>query len=551
MPESDLQERPQRDSLEGRESSHLLLKSGRKSVRRILQKVKHSAAHSDSASEETFENKRSFEAKTDAYLGKHPLEGDPERRRVQIQEALMTCRTLIESHIEQEHPRDESRKKLKQMVETFEMNYHFTPEQTGITNDLIDEYYDRRQEAQGLRDRYSDDRELVRNVTGVNIAEDAHVRVSVGPWGLVIVGDNALTNTILYRGEMPPTDFVAGGLADVDHVPPFLLLNEGNYDPKTQRHEEQHLRYAITKSIYKRHKIDISGADVLSEMTVPPQEGQTEDFLENQRKFALDRVKDEIFAYSFNENHFPIELFTNASGNPYDYLKTQREWYGKDPLYRQASQKVLVSDYNAIISSAVASFDLLMRKGRYSNKEAIALLAGLPLEQWNLSVREIFALKNIELSQKEGSSLSKAPLPDHSYERRPKRKAFSRFFKEQQPIDVVITQEETQENVYFERMKEEARKKAEETHSVSEESGENVSTDEITFSMVNKLLYDRTCSVIEQRYKGQDLREYFEILDKVTSERTEAFLASGKFDDQDILFAVGIVFNQLKVPKGN
>lgn len=457
----------------------------------------------------------------DRFLTQHPpVEGnqDSEQHWARQQEAMMTCRSLIERYIEQDPLASdpaESQSKLKGLVDRFDSHYQFSEEQRDITNDLIDAYYSQRQRGIELRAMYPNDRELVRAVTGVDVSRKNKVSVRVGPWGLEITADKKLTAQILYRGQTPPTDFVAGGLADVYAIPPYIVLNEGRHNDQTRDHERQHIRYAMQKSVMARHHVDIYGLRKESDGVSASQE-PFEQFLLQQRGTALDMAKDEIFAYTFNAPRFPIEYFVAQDHNPYDYLHSAREFSKivDDSQYRKAAQRILVTEYQQIITSAAATVDALRKSGGYSNREVIALLGDKPVEQWESIAHKLLEAKGILLPQQEIVHVPQKPVERRRARILPRQ-------KQEQVIDVVIRAEDKQPDWYEERMMMGIRKKRPEKEEQPDLREEQPPVYDISFLVLNKMLYDLTRTQIDfynKIYGEKGLEQYFSVLDRITEE---------------------------------
>jgi hypothetical protein len=192
------------------------------------------------------------------YLSKNPpIDGifDPETAEkgddyeqllVRQEEAMMKCRTLIELFIEKdkiERDSSRSRAKLKKLVDTFGVHYGFTDQQTTFTNDLVDAYYDQRDDGVNLRIQFAGrDRDLAAHVIGMELPVEGKIKeVRAGPFGLEIVADHIITKTAQYRGTTPQTEFVGGALADIYAEHPHIIAN-GEPSKQTLGHERQHIR---------------------------------------------------------------------------------------------------------------------------------------------------------------------------------------------------------------------------------------------------------------------------------------------------------------------
>jgi hypothetical protein len=94
-------------------------------------------------------------------------------------EGLAACRVFIERSIEFNH--DIPRKKLIELVDKFGAQYGFDDRQRQISEQLIDGYYKNRQKVLEVRQQFTDDHELVKELTGINIEKTEELGVSVGP----------------------------------------------------------------------------------------------------------------------------------------------------------------------------------------------------------------------------------------------------------------------------------------------------------------------------------------------------------------------------------
>jgi hypothetical protein len=71
--------------------------------------------------------------------------------------------------------------------------------------------------------------------------------------GLKFTLDDPTIQKIMYKGQTPPTDFITGGLADVDSEYPYTAFNEGYSNRATEDHENQHMWYSFEKKVLAKH----------------------------------------------------------------------------------------------------------------------------------------------------------------------------------------------------------------------------------------------------------------------------------------------------------
>ena len=83
---------------------------------------------------------------------------------------MAACRISIERTIEFNH--DVPRERLVRLVEQFSAPYGFDDKQKQIIEQLIDGYYENRQKVLEIRQQFTNNRELVNELTGVNFGEN-------------------------------------------------------------------------------------------------------------------------------------------------------------------------------------------------------------------------------------------------------------------------------------------------------------------------------------------------------------------------------------------
>ncbi|MEK7608139.1 MAG: hypothetical protein AAB495_01000, partial [Patescibacteria group bacterium] len=322
-------------------------------------------------------------------------------------EALAACRVFVEKSIEINH--ETPKEELMELVSIFAERYGFTEDQAKTAENLIDQYYENRKRVLEVRQQFPDDRDLASRLTGFNFGEVENVSASVGPMGIEIETDERVVSQVFAglhkKGQV--SDFIAGGfassaiLAQKDGAVEIPYIFIANYPSEVlrlpgksiRRHEREHVKNRLFELTFGH----IAERDLTRQL---PREGikiadqetkkfLLENYLLGKRLCALESTKDEILAklqsMTLKElsDQLP-DLFFSKGGGPYDYLSEIREdeELADDPMWRELVNKILVSEYEGIVSNAMWSFIELVKTGGYSVEEAIALLTDKPLSEW-------------------------------------------------------------------------------------------------------------------------------------------------------------------------
>jgi len=353
-------------------------------------------------------------------------------------EAWAVCRTSIEDQIEfyPETPKEG----LMVILEEFGANYGFPEPQQKVAESCIDRYMEMHERVTRLRERYPDNAELIKVITGVkfNQSDTEDMEVELGPMSVEIVCPGFNAGRIYERSKDPIVGFRFGGFASVRYInnePTYLLVvnrdyEESNppYHTSTTPHEREHTKNrVISQAVYGtetvhgdvlkelnsgirgffRHRIseDLLGFERTFaweafkeyERAKDPERKQffLNEYMRLMREHALNRAKDELIAMEKEREagfeRMTYNIFVPSVDDAYDYLKKVRERGGKqnDSVWQETAQRLLVDEYKEIIDQAISSFDRLMYGGRYSVAETIATLSDRRLADWPRTVRRM------------------------------------------------------------------------------------------------------------------------------------------------------------------
>lgn len=316
------------------------------------------------------------------------------------------CKRFIERSIEfnPDVPRDT----LVGLIDQFGGYYGFSRKQRKIAEQLIDAYYEHRRRVLELREKYQDDIELVRELTGVDLDKDADVRVTVGPMMIIIETDGRNAGRLYYKLRNTSAPFGYAGITRSFRSVYYVVINRDWWvkwiryaDPtgkRARRHEYEHLKYVLFRRVFESQVGKKDGVGLywryIDEKDPEIKRAILEDYFRAERARALEQVKGEIAAclperYLW-ELRLKLDLFFKE-GTPYDYLYHVRG-YGLtsgDRLYQELSQKMLVEEYRDIVEKAVKALVRLKKEGKYSASEAVTLLIDKPLTQWPKTVRRL------------------------------------------------------------------------------------------------------------------------------------------------------------------
>ena len=249
-------------------------------------------------------------------------------------------------------------------------------------------------------------------LTGVKIDEEEKIDILVGPMTIDIYTEGFNAGR-LYEIADKPVIFKYAGFASQSVIKNDIYYTVINTDKKlrknsddptgeiTKKHEHEHQKNRLFGEVFGYIKSPIELKGYIAEKDIEIKTTILENFFIENRIVALERVRDEIIAYTktrdlsiFNENNLE-NLFFSKKG-PYDYLGPIRKLkkFENDPLYQKTAQKVLVSEYEIIIEDAFDSYVKLVTVGKYSTQEAIALLTDKTLFEWPKTVKRLLEQRN-------------------------------------------------------------------------------------------------------------------------------------------------------------
>jgi hypothetical protein len=312
---------------------------------------------------------------------------------------------------------DISKEELMKIFRKFSENYGFDSLQNQIIENMIVGYYEQRRRTLEIRQKFPDDRDLVYRLTGVRLGPNDEVKIETGPMTLDIRVNAFNTGRLYERSENPTIDTyrIPAGFASYtveEHPIYFIVINEDEVkkyygDPEaraTKMHEYQHHKFNLYRRIWEQFKQQYEEKNRLSErlyaqyvLEEDPEKRRkiVKDYLRIKQKEALEKAKDEILAIlserSIRALKIVFDLIFFREGSPYDYLKKERELtkYFDDPILEEMIQEIIVKEYREIIERAIDAYAELIKKGKYSELEANALLYDVPLENWPNMVRRL------------------------------------------------------------------------------------------------------------------------------------------------------------------
>ncbi len=323
---------------------------------------------------------------------------------------LAKCRRFIERSIEfnNEIPRDD----LDSIFTKFKDKFGFCGNQEEIIKSLLDNFYLQRQIVIEAREKWSDNLELIRNLTQVdfNKSDLKSLDVSVGPMSIDIKTNGFNCGRIYEHAEEPSVKFKYGGFAaQSSHEVPIYytvikndLLFRMLYDaPGVVTHEHEHEKNKLFEHIFfkKISEQEEQGlwVEYEEEEDIELKKIKLENYIIPQIEYALNRAKDEITAFLTERSPLVLQsdlanfFFKDGYGGAYDYLQFLRDFEPKkdDELYQNTLRELFENKYKKIISNAVESFRLFRKKRKMDSQELIALLTDKSLAEWPKTINRL------------------------------------------------------------------------------------------------------------------------------------------------------------------
>lgn len=293
--------------------------------------------------------------------------------------------------------------------------YGMNDRQREIGDDVLKKYVAKHEQIRGLRNQYSDDRELFKAFFGRPPKGD--VTVVDGPMSFYFkcqdVNDFALIRSQSFiEGREPTAGEVAeaahyGGLAGVSTLIPGIngsVMAENSSHEVFQKspdqsdtvrtHEEQHVMNHLFAEQFDESR-DVIGR-FHEANTQGEKEVAVEDYLRYFQQKAEEESRDEILAY-FKDGRSLDEILTTLAlkkdeGGGYDFLvedRTMGEYnvavlFGEEfqSFARSKAKKMYDTEYRDHLKTALQSVERLTKAG-YDRDKAIALLVHEPLSRWD------------------------------------------------------------------------------------------------------------------------------------------------------------------------
>lgn len=282
---------------------------------------------------------------------------DFKNKLVRQREAWATCRTFLSRKIEVNH--DVNREDLMVWIDKFSSEYGFTSDQRRIAEEIIDDYYASRQRVKEIREQYPNNVDLVNELSNQKFSTDTKFRIELGAMSVNIYCD-AFTTGRLFTNESIPQKIKYPAFACLSNHEHPIKYNVFNMESPGQKisllHEEQHQenKLFIQQFDQVQDTSDSLFLEYLQEYDPETKKTLLESYFRVKRDQALVRFKDEVLAYrkaGLERLKGEGENFLIQDNSSYDYLAYIRncDFWKDDPLWKEATQRVLVDEYGKFI----------------------------------------------------------------------------------------------------------------------------------------------------------------------------------------------------------
>lgn len=361
-------------------------------------------------------------------------------------EAWALCRTSIEDRIESDP--DLPREEMVGIVREFAPHYGFTESHIGVAESLIDDYIKMHKKALEIREKFPDDIDLLKRLTGMKFTKSdmEDFTVVAGPMSIEITCSGLNAGKIYEKSKDTVPRFEYSGFASVSRgeEPVYYLvvnkdmLTNSEMFASTVIHEREHQKNRILEPrIYGVAEVR---SDVLEQLNsgllgfLRHQVGERllgferkfrseildryvftsnpekkafllEEYMRLKREVALNQAKDEIIAmlkvdiphirrHGYSRYAEYSRIFFEQKDGSNDYLSYLRNFDKKKDasLWQETVKRVLVDEYRDIFNRANVAFNHLVKSG-YTESEAIAMLSDKQLAQWPKTVRRLLEAK--------------------------------------------------------------------------------------------------------------------------------------------------------------
>jgi len=351
----------------------------------------------------------------------------------EFKEKLMTqkygwaqCQSLVETFIEF-FPDIEKDFLVSKLIELYKNYFGFCEWQIEKAKEILDWYYQYRQNAKTALEKYDDPLVLVKDLTNINLPQEDQkkIKTTLGLMSVDILTDAEIAFKLYHKTENPininlekfrTLGFTKPPQFKKDEVlyTVINLSNQPSFDKEgmlTRTHEWQHLKNAIFEKLFHLSVDTITAKKYLNlykeeKTKEKPNQALKEILLRNYLKYkkkeVLNRTKDELFALiektppQYLEPKFLATFF--VGGKPaYNYperifLKNLES----DQLYKQFFEEVFKEEYPEIVKNACRAFVELINFIHKEKKENVntvakarAFLMDKPLENWPRMVKRL------------------------------------------------------------------------------------------------------------------------------------------------------------------
>lgn len=341
--------------------------------------------------------------------------------------AISECRIYLERLIR--HSPDIDRKFLDRTIQNFKEKYGFSQNQIKIFNDLLDKFQEKRKDLLFLREKYPNDRDLFRFVTGVSVPESEELEVVVDPVNFYFrVSSNSMypvdtdgritggtdfwkSNSVAgifksYKRELEGKEYKIGAI----FLPVDKEITNNERFPKTLRHEREHATNSVLDDYfreYHRYNIGMNGSLIFDLRT----KEQISNYLDDEYRLILDETKDElisqiisktgderVFLTDYNyqfKTRLGMALFNWSSYNYFRYLNIGEKGFFNDLRDDFWKSKVyfLKEQYKKDLNKSAKAFWTLVHDGKFTVNQAISLLTGKNLEDWPKEAKRILEIQ--------------------------------------------------------------------------------------------------------------------------------------------------------------
>lgn len=310
--------------------------------------------------------------------------------------ALGMCRRFIERTIEfnPDTPKD----KLMEVYKQFALRYGFDDENKKNFKRFLNVYLKTRENAFKTREKYKDDRELIKKSFGVSLSKEdmKGIDVSVGAMSIDILADEHITQVLYERSDLYKV-LDGRNLKGFLHFSSegnktfFIVINKSDEDKlSSKKHENAHIKNYFSRKILrgeedKKRKEEATKILVFIESGFDDDEKESliKKYISLFKQDSLEELRDELVARLPELGKDPIEtILNNKSYNLLLDLKDKRK--GEDSWDRNIS--LALEEQERIFNSSFVSFDKLIKEGKYSKDEALAILTDKDLKDWPKTV---------------------------------------------------------------------------------------------------------------------------------------------------------------------